>query len=1274
LKNARPTKLFLAAALAAFAPPLISRGAEGRPIVTTYTNSDTGGGVIASDVAEDDKGVIYVGSDNLIAFDGERWTSYPVPGIPYIRAMYYSSGRLWVGMAGHIGYFDRTDKGLSSFHSLNEFLPKEARDFDEVWNVLVGKSGVVFAATDQIMVWNGSSFRIKKLPGARRLGGISSGDEILVSHRPTGVWSVDSNGFHNVISSAVLAGSGVGWMERDSKGWLLATTSGIRRYEAGKLLPYSPETDAFIEKNVLTCALRARNGDLYVGTLSGGLLVLGRDGALKRTLTTDDGLKSNGISSLFESSNGDIWVPTNVGVSRVSLSGGSTLVNAREGLSGKGVGSIISSGPKLLVGTNDGVFTFDTEAPGIVKASMDADLPYYTYLFAKGGGGRIVGSAFRHLFVVEGDKVVANLPATIDAYPLWPSGNSGDLLVGRAKDIFRMSRMPDGKYTEVLLAHLPDAPSNVIEDSRGNVWIGTYGGGAFRIAFPADGHVGLTRPNPEAGLADLDWVQVAPFGEGAAVFTARTITTFDGAGHAHGSIPGAPHGRVKAVSNPDPNGGIWAAYSSPFVDGPRVDILGCLSRGEAGPKWTLFNVPGISQIDEVTTLYCDDHGVLWIGGIDGVLRVIPAELRQLSPPAPPIVVSSVVRGSNLPYSKNKVSFDLATGATCRRESLRYQTCLSGGTGWSPPSNDSHLEFVGLRDDHYELAVRVIDEGGNTSAPVTWDFAVLPPWYRTVSAIATFTLASVLAVFATVKWRLNYLSRQNTRLESLVRKKTEQLERANEAKAAFLANMSHEIRNPISGILGLSLALDGTRLDDKQRSITQSINSCAKLLSTLVDDVLDFSKIDAGRIELRPIPFSLRSMLDQCVAMMSEDARNGDTVIALAVDPGMTDLLMGDPNRIQQIVLNYLTNALKFGRGKPIVVGAVTGSHGQIRLFVRDQGQGLTEDEMASLFTKFTRLEAARTGNIRGTGLGLAVCRLLAEKMGGRVGVDSVPGKGSLFWADLPLAPAPQDSGTRPRRGPSGLRALVVEDIDYNVVAMQAMLRTLGIESDAETDGLAALESLKRNHYDVAFLDWNLPGLTGTEVTARYRETESSSQRTIIIATTAHSSELNRQACLGAGMDAFITKPVTPEKIEAALRDLGSPMRASGSVEAPPSSRPSLQFGEVDTEIFQFLGKDTPGGVPGQIDRYLSAFEADCSRARQLLGQGKPEELKRVVHRIQSHCCIVKYEPLSRVVAELYLRIASQGGDGLTDAFADFEREYALLRCKLGQSQAEPGPA
>jgi signal transduction histidine kinase/HPt (histidine-containing phosphotransfer) domain-containing protein/ActR/RegA family two-component response regulator len=974
-----------------------------------------------------------------------------------------------------------------------------------------------------------------------------------------------------------------------------------------------------------------------------------------------------------------LWVNSPAGINRIALNSGVSLLDSKQGLTGMPCYSIVQSGSHLFVATDKGILSLKIGSgePQRFEALPGASLRYHE--LQAGPGDSVYAAGFKRVDTIQNGTATGLFSSTTDVFQFHRSlTHPGSFILAGGFDIDLLSPAQLGEMQVTVLAHLPDIPRSVIEDPSGNIWVGTFSRGAF-----------LVPRNPGSSKTPIPFITadgeqstgpcgVALVNKAIAIFSTKGVELYSPSTNEGVDVPNAPATPSITVSNRDPSGAVWAAFESPFADAPRVPVFGrLLVAGDGEAIWRPYFVPGLAQVGEIKSLYVDSRGVIWIGATDGLLRLAPDKLKAVADPERPLVTASVGLDEKISAKKNSVSFDFSAMEYGRRESVRFQTMISGGSNeWSQPTNSNHLELAGLRDGHFVFSVRVINDAGLVSPPATWSFTVLPPWYRTPPALISAVLLFAAAVFGAFQWRMAFLRRQNIRLEALVRKKTEQLEKANEAKSEFLANMSHEIRNPISGILGLSLAFDETKLDTRQRHLADSINGCATLLATLVDDVLDFSKIEAGKIELRSAPFSLRKVLEQCAAMMNEEARSKGTTISVSVDPELRDQVAGDSARIQQIVLNYLTNALKFGAGKPIVVGAVKGFHDRIRFYVRDEGAGMTEAEIATLFTKFTRLESARSGNIRGTGLGLAVCRLLTNKMGGRVGVDSTPGKGSTFWAELPLA-AVQEA----ERGAAAstartttLRALIVEDIDYNVIAMQAMLRKLNIQSDVVNDGIAALERLKGSFYDVAFLDWNLPGLIGTEVASRYRAVEPSTRRTIIIATTAHSTDLNREACLQAGMDAFISKPITPEKIAAALQDLGGSLRTAASIEVGSQSTTFQPPGEIDLQMLRFLGNESLEGLAIQIDRFLSTFDSDRISARAIIASGEPSEIHRIAHRMLSHCSVVKYDRLSRLAAELQANSANADPAKLAAIFAEFEREFAVFRYKLESIRASTAPA
>jgi len=1271
VKTILPKLLALGAALALLP---VGRTDVGAPIMQFYRPADVGGGRSWS-MVQDKDGTLYFGCDSLVTFDGEHWSKYPVPGGYTVRGIALTATRVWVGAINELGYFERIPGGLSAYHSLLPFLPASQRDVGDIWEVLAHGDEVAFASSTSLLVWTGAKLLVLPKPGARRLIASTVAGKILVTHRPTGLWALEGDELRPFLVRAQLSGASVGWVGYDGASWLLATNEGLLQYDGRVLSPVGGDAGDFLRRNIPICGCFTPGGDICVGTIYGGAAILRRDGTIRRVITERDGLSSQEIAAVLIGRDGALWLASPVGITRVALDEGISLFNAREGLASEDVECLGLNGRELLAATNGGLFGLPTES---AQRGVFHLLPGMTGSFSalspRSPGPVLVGS-FKRVQALDGEVPRPFLQLKSDVNVILQSPRfPGTVFVGNDADIVQTEAGAGGAQVVVGSAHLPDIPQSIVEDAAGNLWLGTTTRGVSVLSppLPAEGVPPPARRRPpEMGAA---WV--ARLGPQVAVLRAGRIELYRRPESAPVLVGAVPSTNPMCASNPDRDGSVWATFESPFADGPRVPILGRLRAPPAGPpRWIAYAASGIGRIGQINSMLVDDRGILWLGGMSGLLRIDPSTLAPVPPPEPPTLRANVQNGQRLPARENGVQFDFAAPEFGRRESLRYETRFTGDADWTPPRNDPHLNLAGLRDGRYTFEVRTVSDTGDKSPPASLSFVVLPPWYRTAPAETAFALLAAAVVFGAFRGRLAFLRRQNARLEVLVRKKTEQLEKANEAKSEFLANMSHEIRNPISGILGLSLAFEETRLDPRQRELAESINSCATLLATLVDDVLDFSKIEAGKVDLRTAPFSVAVLLDQAVSMVAVTAQEVGSAMAVSVDPALPKQLVGDAARLQQILLNYLANALKFGPGKPVEVGAAAGLHDRVRFFVRDQGPGMTEAESATLFTKFSRLESARANNIRGTGLGLAVCRLIADRMGGQVGVDPAPGRGSCFWAEIPLGRVTSRS---PEAGPlaeaAPLRALVVEDIEYNVVAMQAVLRRLGISSDVMSDGPSALRCLQENAYDVAFLDWSLPGMNGTEVAARFRATEPATRRTILIATTAHSSEGNREACLQAGMDAFIAKPITPAKIAEALRELGPSLRTAGKVEVgrPGSDNPDPNG--LDLEMLRFLGAETPDGLAGQIARFLAAFDADRRQARELLAGGDRLEFKRLAHRLLSHCSMVKYAPLADLAADLEGIAGFAPPEDLERLLVRFDEEFATFRYTLESYPVSTAPA
>jgi PAS domain S-box-containing protein len=382
------------------------------------------------------------------------------------------------------------------------------------------------------------------------------------------------------------------------------------------------------------------------------------------------------------------------------------------------------------------------------------------------------------------------------------------------------------------------------------------------------------------------------------------------------------------------------------------------------------------------------------------------------------------------------------------------------------------------------------------------------------------------------------------------------ESATQAKSTFLATMSHEIRTPMNGVLGMMEVLEHQGLDVEQRKSVATMRDSAQALLRIIDDLLDFSKIEAGRLELEETAFSLSGLIAGSVDTFRPQASAKGLLLEAFIAAGSNDALVGDPTRVRQVLFNLLSNALKFTNRGGVEVRASTTPLGdgttRVSLAVRDTGIGLTEEQRLRLFQPFAQADSSTTRKFGGTGLGLSIVRRLAELMGGAVEIESAPGQGSTFKVTLMLKAAPADSPLtallRPDDAaakPEGLharkdesfRVLVVDDHPVNREVLVRQLNLLGIAADSVNDGVEALEAWAAGQYTAVLADIHMPRMDGYELTERIREAEAEGRkasRTPVVAVTANAMKGEEERCIDAGMDAYLVKPVSIERLRTTL--------------------------------------------------------------------------------------------------------------------------------------------
>ncbi len=534
--------------------------------------------------------------------------------------------------------------------------------------------------------------------------------------------------------------------------------------------------------------------------------------------------------------------------------------------------------------------------------------------------------------------------------------------------------------------------------------------------------------------------------------------------------------------------------------------------------------------------------------------------------------------------------------------------------------------------------------------------------------------------------------ERQRHENDLRQARDAAESAASTKAQFLAMMSHELRTPMAGIIGMIELLRDSQLSDEQRRFADVLRNSAGSLLTVLNDVLDYSKIEAGRLEIEQIDFQPATVAREVIDLLSHAASERGNTLRADWREDQVPALRGDPTRIRQVLFNLVGNAIKFTeRGTvTLAIDTAPAADGRtaLRFEVRDTGVGITADVLPTLFQPFRQADSSTTRRFGGTGLGLAICRHLAVAMDGSIEVESRPGEGSTFRFQIPLEPAsaalpPPARSTAPLPVVRGLRLLVAEDNATNRLLISTRMQRAGHRIELVDDGLQALEAARSSDYDVILMDMQMPELDGVGATRAIRALPGARGRVPIVALTADALPEFRARYMASGLDDYLTKPIDWQALdrvlaryaptgplsrvrEAAADETAAPARAAAATPAGTAQAGAAGHDPIDAAAVAAMRDDLGEDVwDAVLELYWPQADSDLAACRQALANGDALALRGAAHSIKGASSSLGFDSVAATAAELERSAQAQAGA----AIRRLDAAFATTRADWGQAAA-----
>jgi signal transduction histidine kinase/ligand-binding sensor domain-containing protein/CheY-like chemotaxis protein len=1101
---------------------------------TTFTVEDGLPSNVATVLHEDASGQLWIGTRNGLArYDGTTMTSFTeADGLPddHVQALAESrDGTLWIGTpSGVFAFREGTFEAVAPNRIPEVSSRALAARGDTLW--IGGRAGVYrydgTRLTAFVDTTRGPTAPVRSLV-PRSEGGLWVGTR-------QGLFRHDEAQFQRLPGTRSLTVLDV-LDPPDGPLWM-ATQDGLYRRTAGR--PPQRFSDR-LRDVVVRSLLRDTGRNLWLATDGEG--ILRHSPTPFQHFTTADGLAHDLVWDVTEGPQGDLWAATRSGLGRydgdtfTSVTGPDDVLDRElPSLHHARSGTLWIATRSQLFAYRNGTYTAHSTVEGEqVGLTVDiAETPSGALWFATLQSGllRYDGSSFTRYTTDDGLR--SNRVRAL------ATGPEGTLWIGLQESLQRFDGV---RFTspDTIDALQTGTIASLTVDADGDAWLGTQRG------------VYLCRPE------------------------ADSLTSFTPSDGLSGSTT------VSLLL--DPRGHLWAGTEQGVN---RLDIqaykrTGTMPIRTYGPEDGFLGTEASQH-----AAYAAKDGTLWFGTGDGLTRYVPSQDRAVAS-APTVYVnglrffSGVSNGSayadrqapwsrlpvglRLPPDRNHLIFRF-TGLHYRAPAeVRYRYKLDGfDTQWSPTQAQRRATYSNLPPGSYTFKVKARSSSGPwSSSPATFSFSIAPPFWQTGWFYLLCALGGIGLVVGVIRWRTWALKRRQRQLEETVAERTKKLEAAREdalaaakAKGEFLANMSHEIRTPMNGVIGFAELLEDTPLTAEQQEFVDAIQRSGDTLLSIIDDVLDFSKLEAGRTELESQPVRLRSCVEETLSPLAKTAAEKDVELTYRIAPEVPAVLRTDETRLHQVCLNLLSNAVKFTEDGTVALHVETNEAPaaddapyELHVQVRDTGPGIPADQQEGLFESFQQADSSTARTHGGTGLGLSIAKQIVEAMGGRIWVESELDEGSTFHFTFRAPAAPEAVDRLVPLPPSILhdrRVLVAVASPTTRTRLQHLASEAGMTPTPAPTASAAMDRLQNADYDVVLWDERLADRNGPGLSRLRDRTE----RPIVVL-----NSVQERGDLAGLANTQVHKPVQQARLyEAMATVLGtsSVAEAPSNPHAPPA--------------------------------------------------------------------------------------------------------------------------